>query len=40
MSKIIIGVLIAIVLLAFGPSLRLSSGFSREEEQETREVKP
>ena len=38
MSKIIIGALIAIVLLAIVPGLRLSSGLSREEEQEAKEV--
>lgn len=38
MIKIIIGALIAIVLLAIVPSLRLSSRLSREEEQEAKEV--
>lgn len=38
MSKMIIGALIAIVLLAIVPGLRLSSDLSREEEREAREV--
>ena len=38
--KFIIGALMAIVLLAIGTSICLSSILSREEEQETREVKP
>lgn len=38
MSKIIIGTLIAVALLIFAPCFRLSSGFSREEEQAAKEA--